>query len=155
MGRPLRLALPAPGEEEGWGLHAVALLLDQGFGGGDPLLRIAQLREEIRRLARLRAGVRLHRGEVTLDAAAAEVAAATGFTLPVARREMERNVHDPLEGVGALHARRYATLRQDLLDRPLQAGGPLPLDTALVVLLASGLSPDLARALLLPEPAWE
>ena len=152
VGRPVRLALPAPGEEAGWGLHAVGLLLDQGFRGGEPVLRIAQLRDRLRILARLRAGLRFHRGEWTLDQAVHETARSTRLSEDVARRLVSWNLHDPLEGAAGIQALRYEELRNGLLDRPLQAGGPLSLDTALTVILAAGLSPDLARDLLLPPP---
>jgi len=152
VAQPVRLALPAPGEEEGWGLHAAGLLLDQGFRGGDPLLRIAQLRDRLRILARLRAGLRLHRGDWTLEQAVQETARSTRLSEEMARRLVSWNVHDPLEGAGGIQALRYEQLRDGLLDRPLQAGGPLSLDTALTVILAAGLSPDLARDLLLPLP---
>lgn len=152
VGRDVRLALTAPGEEEGWGLHAAALLLDQGFRGGDPVLRIAQLQDRLRIAARLRAGLRIHRGEWTLDEAVQEVVRSTGLAEPAARRVVTWNLHDPLEGASAIQALRYEALRDGLLARPLQAGGPLDLPTALTVVLAAGLSPDLARDLLLPPP---
>lgn len=152
VGRPVRLALRAPGEEEGWGLHATAFLLDQGFRGGDPMLRLAQLREQLRVVARLRAGLSIHRGERTVEEAARELARVTGLSDAQALREVHREIHDPLHGVAAIQALRYEALRNGLLDRPLQAGGPLPLDAALGVILASGLAPDLATALLLPPP---
>jgi hypothetical protein len=152
VGRPVRLVLRAPGEEEGWGLHATAFILEQGFRGGDPMLRLAQLREQLRMVARLRAGLTIHRGEATLDEAARELSRVTGLSQAQALREVRREIHDPLHGIGAIQALRYETLRNGLLDRPLQAGGPLPLDAALAVILASGLSPELATALLLPPP---
>lgn len=152
VGRPIRLVLRAPGEEEGWGLHATALMVEQGFRGGDPLLRLAQLREQLRVAARLQAGLAIHMDGATPAVAAAGLAAATGLDAAAALREVEREIHDPLHGIGAIQALRYEALRDGLLERPLQAGGPLSLDTALGVILASGLSPDLARALLLPPP---
>lgn len=153
VGRPPRLAVATPGDAEGWGLQAVALLLDQGFRGGDPLLRLAQLREHLRILARLQAGLRVHRGEWDLDRATREVARLTGLSEAAARREVLADIHDPLYGAGGIQALRWESLRNDLLQRPPQAGGPLTLDTALGVLLATGLPPDLARALLVPPPS--
>lgn len=152
VGRDVRLALPAPGEEKGWGLHTAGFLLDQGFRGGDPLLRIAQLRDRLRIAARLGAGLRIHREEWTLDEAVRETARSTGLAESAARRLVERNIHDPLEGASMIQALRYEELRDGLLARPLQAGGPLDLATAVSVILAAGLSPDLARDLLLPPP---
>jgi hypothetical protein len=152
VGREVRLALPAPGEEEGWGLHAAGFLLDQGFRGADPVLRIAQLRDRLAVAARLRAGIRLHRGEWSLDEAVRETNRSTGLGETATRRMVERNIHDPLEGAAVIQALRYEALRDGLLARPLQAGGPLDLATAVTVILAAGLSPDLARDLLLPPP---
>ncbi len=152
VGREVRLALPAPGEEEGWGLQAAAFLLDQGFRGADPVLRIAQLRDRLAVAARLRAGIRLHGGEWSLDEAVRETNRSTGLGEAATRRMVEWNIHDPLEGAAVIQALRYEALRDGLLARPLQAGGPLDLATAVTVILAAGLSPDLARDLLLPPP---
>lgn len=152
VGRDVRLALPAPGEEEGWGLHSAALLLDQGFRGGDPVLRIAQLRDRLRIAARLRAGLRIHRGEWTLDEAVRSTGRSAGLSETAARRMVETNILDPLEGASVIQALRYEGLRDGLLARPPQAGGPMDLPTAVTVILAAGLSPDLARDLLLPPP---
>ena len=45
---------------EGWAHYAEEMLADQGFGGGDPRMRLAQLEEALLRDCRYVAGIKLH-----------------------------------------------------------------------------------------------
>ncbi|MCP3169897.1 DUF885 domain-containing protein [Myxococcus qinghaiensis] len=55
---------------EGWAHYAEQMMLDQGFGNGDPKLRLAQLSEALLRDCRYVAGIKLHTAGWTVEEAA-------------------------------------------------------------------------------------
>ena len=52
---------------EGWAHYAEQMVVDEGFGGGDPKIRLAQLAEALVRDCRYVVGVRLHTRGMTLE----------------------------------------------------------------------------------------
>lgn len=54
---------------EGWAHYAEQMMLEEGFGGGDPKIRLAQLSEALVRDARYVAGIRLHTSGWSVDQA--------------------------------------------------------------------------------------
>ncbi len=52
---------------EGWAHYAEQMIVDEGFGGGDPKIRLAQLAEALVRDCRYVVGVRLHTRGMTLE----------------------------------------------------------------------------------------
>ena len=55
---------------EGWAHYAEQMMLDQGYGDGDPKLRLAQLSEALLRDCRYVAGIKLHTAGWTVEQAA-------------------------------------------------------------------------------------
>jgi uncharacterized protein (DUF885 family) len=55
---------------EGWAHYAEQMMIEEGFGGGDPKIRLAQLSEALVRDARYVAGIRLHTEGWTVQDAA-------------------------------------------------------------------------------------
>ncbi len=54
---------------EGWAHYAEQMMLEEGFGGGDPKIRLAQLSEALVRDARYVAGIKLHTQGWSVDEA--------------------------------------------------------------------------------------
>jgi uncharacterized protein (DUF885 family) len=52
---------------EGWAHYAEQMMVDQGFGGGDPKIRLAQLSEALVRDCRYVVGVKLHTKGMTVE----------------------------------------------------------------------------------------
>lgn len=52
---------------EGWAHYAEQMMVDQGFGGGDPKIRLAQLSEALVRDCRYVVGVKLHTRGMTVE----------------------------------------------------------------------------------------
>jgi uncharacterized protein (DUF885 family) len=55
---------------EGWAHYAEQMMVDEGFGGGDPRYRLAQLQEALLRDVRYVAGIKLHTEGWTVEQAA-------------------------------------------------------------------------------------
>jgi len=80
---------------EGWAHYAEQMLVDEGYGDGDPRFRFAQLRGALRRLCRFVAAIRMHTMGMTVEEAGRlfeEKALMEPFP---AAREAERGAFDP------------------------------------------------------------
>jgi uncharacterized protein (DUF885 family) len=65
-----RKLLGASTNAEGWAHYSEQMMVDQGFGGGDPKIRLAQLEEALLRDCRYVVGIKLHtRGMTVADGA--------------------------------------------------------------------------------------
>src|SRR5262249_53206470 len=53
---------------EGWAHYAEETMVDEGFGGGDPKTRLAQLEEALLRDCRYVVGIKLHTAGMTVEA---------------------------------------------------------------------------------------
>ena len=62
-----RKLLGAGTNAEGWAHYAEQMMVDQGFGGGDPKIRLAQLSEALVRDCRYVVGVKLHTKGMTVE----------------------------------------------------------------------------------------
>src|SRR5258706_14768421 len=51
---------------EGWAHYAEQMMVDEGFGGGDPTIRLAQLQEALLRDCRYVVGIKLHTQGMTV-----------------------------------------------------------------------------------------
>lgn len=81
---------------EGWAHYCEQMLIDEGYGGGDPRLRLAQLSDALIRLCRYRAALGLHTEGWTVDQAQ-KFFQEEGFQdAYTARRESIRGTFDPL-----------------------------------------------------------
>lgn len=80
---------------EGWAHYVEQMMIEEGFGGGDPKVRLAQLSEALLRDCRYVAGIRLHTQNQTVEQAA-RLFVERGFQEPAnAYEEARRGAHDP------------------------------------------------------------
>jgi uncharacterized protein (DUF885 family) len=80
---------------EGWAHYTEQMMLDEGYGNGDPRLRLGQLDDALLRDARFIVGIQMHTGKMTLDAAT-KFFIQEGYQVPpMAREEAERGTSDP------------------------------------------------------------
>jgi uncharacterized protein (DUF885 family) len=81
---------------EGWAHYTEQMMVDEGFGGGDPRVRLAQLQEALLRDCRYVAGIKLHTEGWTVERAARELFEAKGFQEPAnAYEEARRGAYNP------------------------------------------------------------
>src|SRR5579883_922091 len=57
---PVRKYIHASSNSEGWAHYCEQMVLDEGFGDGNPRLRLAQLQDALLRAARFVAAIRMH-----------------------------------------------------------------------------------------------
>jgi uncharacterized protein (DUF885 family) len=80
---------------EGWAHYGEQMMVEEGFGNGDPKIRLAQLHEALLRDCRYVAGIKLHTAGMTI-AQAAKIFEEQGFREPqVALEEAQRGAYDP------------------------------------------------------------
>lgn len=105
--------LSAPSFVEGWAHYGEQLIVDEGWGGGDPRVRLMQLREALWRDARYVAGVKLHTGGMSV-AQATRFFETEAFLDPAnARAEARRGTQDPTYGYYTLGKLALLKLRDD------------------------------------------
>jgi hypothetical protein len=107
---------PSSGQD-GWAHYAEQMVLDEGYGGGDPRLRLAQLSDALTRICRLLSGIKLHTKQWTL-ADAQRCFEQEAYVAPAAaKREAERGTYDPTYGGYFLGKRGILKLRNDYAAR--------------------------------------
>jgi uncharacterized protein (DUF885 family) len=80
---------------EGWAHYSEQMMLDEGYGNGDPKLRLGQLDDALLRDARFIVGIQMHTGKMTLDQAR-QFFIKQGYQVPpVADQESKRGASDP------------------------------------------------------------
>ena len=80
---------------EGWAHYSEQMMVDEGFGGGDPKVRLAQLQEALLRDCRYVVGVKLHTQGMTVEDGA-KVFVEKGFQEPAnAFEESRRGAYNP------------------------------------------------------------
>jgi uncharacterized protein (DUF885 family) len=98
---------------EGWAHYTEQLMLDEGYGGGDPKLRMGQLQDALLRDARFIVGIEMHTGNMTMDEAK-EFFIREGYQVPaVADVEVKRGTSDPTYLVYTLGKLQIMKLRED------------------------------------------
>lgn len=98
---------------EGWAHYCEQMMLDEGYGNNDPKLRMGQLEDALLRDARYIAGIQMHTGKMTLDAAK-EFFIKEGYQPPaVADEESKRGTSDPTYLVYTLGKLQIMKLRED------------------------------------------
>jgi hypothetical protein len=107
---------PSSGQD-GWAHYAEQMVLDEGFGGNDPRLRLAQLSDALTRICRLLSGIRVHTGAWTLADAQRCFEREAYVAAPAARREAERATYDPTYGGYFLGKMGILKLRDDYAAR--------------------------------------
>lgn len=99
---------------EGWAHYIEELILDEGYGDGDPVLRVAQLQAAILRNARYLAAIGLHCDGMTVTEATKLIADSTLLAGLPAEREALRGTFDPGYGSYALGKLMIRKLRSDV-----------------------------------------
>ena len=98
---------------EGWAHYTEQMMLDEGYGNGDPKLRIGQLQDALLRDARYIAGIEMHTGTMTLPQATDFFVKQGHQTAAVAEREAKRGTSDPTYLVYTLGKLEILKLRAD------------------------------------------
>jgi uncharacterized protein (DUF885 family) len=80
---------------EGWAHYAEQMLVDEGFGGGDPRMRLAQLQEALVRDCRYVAGIQLHTGGWTVEQATKLFEEKSFSETANSREEARRGTYNP------------------------------------------------------------
>ena len=98
---------------EGWAHYTEQMMLDEGYGNGNPELRLGQLVDALLRDARFIAGIQMHTGKMTLDQAK-EFFVLEGFQVPaIAEEEAKRGTSDPTYLYYTLGKLQILKLRED------------------------------------------
>jgi uncharacterized protein (DUF885 family) len=98
---------------EGWAHYSEQMMLDEGYGNGDPKLRLGQLDDALLRDARFIVGIKMHTGKMTIEQAH-EFFVKQGYQVPpVAEEEAKRGTSDPTYLVYTLGKLEILKLRQD------------------------------------------
>ncbi len=123
---------------EGWAHYSEQMMLDEGYGNGDPKLRLGQLQDALLRDARYIAGIQMHTGKMTV-AEAVEFFVKEGYQVrPVAEKEAKRGTSDPTYLVYTLGKLQILKLREDYKK---MKGGKYTLQSFHDAFLAQGYPP--------------
>jgi uncharacterized protein (DUF885 family) len=113
----VRSALGAASFVEGWAHYCEQMMLDEGFGGNNPKLRLAQLNAALLRLCRYLVGIRLHTAGMSYEQAV-DFFMREGFLARVnAEREARRGTLDPTYLVYTLGKMEILRLREEWRGR--------------------------------------
>ena len=108
-----RKLLGAGSNSEGWAHYCEQVMLDEGYGAGDPRLRLGQLQDALLRNARYIVGIEMHTGKMTFDQGV-EFFVKEGYqTRANAERETKRGTSDPTYLVYTLGKLEILKLRED------------------------------------------
>jgi uncharacterized protein (DUF885 family) len=131
---------------EGWAHYCEQMMVDQGFGGGDPRVRLAQLQEALLRDCRYVVGIKLHTAGWTVERGA-RLFVDKGFQEPAnAFEEARRGAYNPTY----LYYTFGKLQIQDLRDEYLRAKGGTLRDFHDAFVAQGGLPIRLMRRILLP-----
>ncbi len=109
----VRKLLGCSSNAEGWAHYTEQMMLDEGFGGNDPKLRLGQLQDALLRNARYIAGIEMHTGKMTFEQAV-EFFQREGFqSSSTALREVKRGTSDPTYLVYTLGKLEILKLREE------------------------------------------
>ena len=98
---------------EGWAHYSEQMIVDQGWGNGDPRVRLAQLEEAMLRNCRYVVGVGLHTGGMTIAKAENTFVNRCFQPRQVAVEETLRGTQDPMYGYYTLGKLMILKLRAD------------------------------------------
>lgn len=113
----VRVALSSASFVEGWAHYCEQMMLDQGFGGNNPKLKLAQLSMALLRLCRYLVGLRLHTAGMTYEEGV-DFFMREGYQERVnAEREARRGTLDPTYLVYTLGKMQILKLREDYHER--------------------------------------
>lgn len=109
----VRSALGASSFVEGWAHYCEQMMVDEGFGGNNPKLRLAQLDAALLRLCRYLVGIRLHTAGMKLDEAVSFFMREGYQARTNAEREARRGTLDPTYLVYTLGKMEILRLRDE------------------------------------------
>jgi len=136
---------------EGWAHYCEQMMVEAGYGAGDPLLHLAQLGEALLRDCRFLIAVGMHSGGMTVDEATDLIVRNAFFQAHPARREAVRGTFDPMFLNYTLGKLMWLKLRDDYQR---EQGSAFTLKRFHDEALAHGLAPvPLIRGVLLRDPA--
>jgi len=98
---------------EGWAHYAEQMMVEQGFGEGDPKVRLAQLAEALVRDARYIAAIRIHTQGMTVEQAKRLFMEKAFLEEANAQEEARRGVYDPMYLSYTLGKLQIYKLRED------------------------------------------
>jgi uncharacterized protein (DUF885 family) len=102
---------------EGWAHYAEQMMVDEGFGGGDPKIRLAQLQEALLRDCRYVVAIKMHTQDMSVDEAT-RVFVEQGFQEPAnAHEEALRGTYDPMYLAYTLGKLQIQALRDKFMER--------------------------------------
>ncbi len=137
---------------EGWAHYAEQLALDEGFGDGDPALRLEQLRRALERHARWYAALHLHALGTPVDEVVNRFTEIAHVPETEARRQVIRGTYDPLYLSSALGRLQILDIRRDYEERLESEGKSFDLAEFHSQVLRLALPLPLVREQLLPLP---
>jgi uncharacterized protein (DUF885 family) len=146
----VRSALASSSFVEGWAHYCEQMMVDEGFGGNNPKLRLAQLDAALLRLCRYIVGIRLHTAGMSYDEAVSFFMREGYLARTNAEREARRGTLDPTYLVYTLGKMEILRLREewrkqmgdsfrlgDFHDRLLSYGSP-PIKILRMAMLGDG-----------------
>jgi uncharacterized protein (DUF885 family) len=131
----IRKLLPSASFAEGWAHYDEQMMVDQGWGNGDPRVRLAQLQLALQRECRYLVGLREHTQNMSVAAATAFFEQNAFMAPEPSHREALRGTQDPLYGYYTLGKLEILKLRGDAAKL---AGSRFDLETFHDQLLAHG-----------------
>jgi uncharacterized protein (DUF885 family) len=135
---------------EGWAHYAEQMMVDEGLGGGDPAVRLAQLRRALQRHARWHAGLSMHAFGGSVEDAAKRFEEIAFFAPFPALRETQRGTGDPTYLYYALGRMQILKLREDYRRWLESRGQRFSLREFHDRFLRLGLPVSLARQVMIP-----
>jgi uncharacterized protein (DUF885 family) len=109
----VRSALGAASFVEGWAHYCEQMMLDEGFGGGNPRLRLAQLQAALTRLCRYLVGISMHTRGMSYEEGVEFFVREGYMERTNAEREARRGTLDPTYLVYTLGKMEIMRLRED------------------------------------------
>ena len=109
----VRKLLGCGSNAEGWAHYSEQMMLDEGYGNGDPRLRLGQLLDALLRDARYIVGISMHTGKMTFDQAVQFFQTEGYQPQSVAEVETKRGTSDPTYLVYTLGKLEIMKLRED------------------------------------------
>lgn len=135
---------------EGWAHYTEQMMVDEGLGGGDPAVRLGQLRRALQRHARWYAGLEMHAFGESVEDAAERYQEIAYFAPFPALREVQRGTYNPTYLYYALGRMQILKLREDYRRHLEAQGKEFSLREFHDTFLRLGLPVEVAREVLIP-----
>ena len=109
----VRKLLGANSNSEGWAHYSEQMMLDEGYGGDEPHMRLGQIQDALLRDARYIVGIEMHTGKRTFEDAIKFFEQEGYQTHETAERETKRGTSDPTYLYYTLGKLQILKLRED------------------------------------------